>query len=152
MPVLDISCVHGDHKTHPVAVVYLEVAEQTFVIPVGVVDSLSYPAILRRNVPILQELVQACKLVNVFTRSQKQAQMLLEEGNRGVQNEEVPQSSKQLILGGEGQSVGEDEARKSRRQKRLEKMAGTIRKGLDHQEPGVQGTDQTYCNMLCWIF
>lgn len=84
-PVLNISCVHGDCKAYPVTVVYLEVSGQKYLISVGVVESLSFPVILGQDMPILQELVQTCKPVNIVTRSQGQKQ-------KEQCNEQVPKA------------------------------------------------------------
>ena len=59
--------------------VYLEVAGQTFIESVGVIDSLAHQVILGQDIPILQELVQACRPVNIVSRSQRQTQVLEEE-------------------------------------------------------------------------
>ncbi|XP_016534043.1 uncharacterized protein LOC103147599 [Poecilia formosa] len=69
-PGFDISCVHGDHKTYPTAAIYLEVANQTYLLSVGVVEGLAHKVILGQDIPVLPELIQACKPVYVVTRSQ----------------------------------------------------------------------------------
>ncbi|XP_036066885.1 uncharacterized protein LOC112138883 isoform X2 [Oryzias melastigma] len=154
--VLDI-CVHGDHKSYPIAVVYLEIAEQTFLMSVGVVDSLAYPVILGQDLPILQELVGNCKPVNTVTRSQKRTQNLTQESETqkgpvsmrqsGVKiyKKDAPDVTNSLselpffdvILPEQNVKM-----RKTRAQKRKEKMLGTIRKNCSYQEPEVPKCDE----------
>ncbi|XP_054650782.1 uncharacterized protein LOC129191438 [Dunckerocampus dactyliophorus] len=58
-PGLDISCVHGDHRIYPTAIVYIEVAGQIYLLTVGVVENLAHQVILGQDIPALRELVQA---------------------------------------------------------------------------------------------
>ncbi|XP_078020631.1 uncharacterized protein LOC144459818 [Epinephelus lanceolatus] len=168
-PVLDISCVHGDQKAYPMTVVYLEVAGQTFLLSVGVVDRLAHQIILGQDLPILQELVQSCKPVNIVTRSQGQIQRLEGRGASGDQagsaedakgpDEPIPQFPAQVDV--EFQTTAQVSAeedlnvlselpffeeflpdnfckmRKSKRQKRQEKMAGTVRTRSELTEPEI---------------
>ncbi len=71
--------MHGDSKLYTVTVVYLEVAGQTYLLEVGVVDCLAHQVVLGQDIPILKELIQSCKTVNTVTRLQRQKQ----EGRKG---------------------------------------------------------------------
>lgn len=167
-PVLNISCVHGDCKAYPVTVVYLEVSGQKYLISVGVVESLSFPVILGQDVPILQELVQTCKPVNIVTRSQGQKQKEEEQCNEQVPKAESGVSAVPKLIsehmyenqnGAEDQSKPSDifselpffaevlpevaiKARKSKRQRRIDKMTGTIKNIVELPVPGSGETVQ----------
>nr|XP_057901842.1 zinc finger protein 397-like [Doryrhamphus excisus] len=52
-PGLDISCVHGDHRIYPMAIVYIEVAGQMYLLSVGVVENLAHQVILGQDIPVL---------------------------------------------------------------------------------------------------
>lgn len=167
-PVLNISCVHGDCKAYPVTVVYLEVSGQKYLISVGVVESLSFPVILGQDVPILQDLVQTCKPVNIVTRSQGQKQKEEEQCNEQVPKAESAVSAVPKLIsehmyenqnGAEDQSKPSDifselpffaevlpevaiKARKSKRQRRIDKMTGTIKNIVELPVPGSGETVQ----------
>ncbi|XP_029928572.1 uncharacterized protein LOC115374014 [Myripristis murdjan] len=146
-PGLDISCVHGDHRTYPTAAVYVEVAGQTYLLTVGVVRNLAHQVILGQDIPILQELVQSCKPVCVVTRSQKQAQEVWEGDSAGsqVEPDRVRQGQRQVSLNPvpvepnpfselpyfecDMPNQSSAKVRKSKRQRRQEKMSGTARVG-----------------------
>lgn len=95
-PVLDISCVHGDHEFYPVTAVYLEVAEQTYLLSVGVVDSLAHQVILGQDIPTLKELLQTCEPVSIAPSPQRQTQgwgggdPILSAGHRDRLSKERP--------------------------------------------------------------
>uniref|UniRef100_A0A3B3VDD9 Gypsy retrotransposon integrase-like protein 1 n=1 Tax=Poecilia latipinna TaxID=48699 RepID=A0A3B3VDD9_9TELE len=140
-PGLDISCVHGDHKTYPTAAIYLEVANQTYLLSVGVVEGLPHKVILGQDIPVLPELIQTCKPVYVVTRSQAQAKQLAggddseplpETGKSGQQiNPETTVKLNSLqelpFFNFDIPAEGVVKVRKSKQQRRLWKMAGTVR-------------------------
>lgn len=143
---MNISCVHGDRKIYPTAVVYIEENGQIY-LTVGVVENLVHHVILGQDIPVLPELVQSCKSVNVVTRSQKGAHSLGEEDGAGsqvqgdgvVRNQEISQVPEQGELTAWSElpyfmsdlpDEGSGKVKKSRRRRRQEKMAGTVRVGL----------------------
>ena len=142
-PGLDISCVHGDHRTYPTAIVYVEVGDQTYLLTVGVVENLAHQVILGQDIPALPELVQAVKPVCVVTRSQSKGQS--KAGVDGVKdrsgeggNFKPQEISKNSHIDSNALSelpffetdvpqMGFFKSRKSRRQRRREKMEGTAK-------------------------
>nr|XP_054594838.1 uncharacterized protein LOC129162695 [Nothobranchius furzeri] len=158
-PGLNISCVHGDHKTYPTAVVFLEVVNQTFLLSVGVVAGLAHQVILGQDIPILQELVQSCKPVYVVTISQSRNQTLADED--GSESERIGDKmgpDQQCGSGSDGEQHSLRElpffkselptehpvkARKSKKQRWLLKMAGTVKHtSLGFPEVDVDGVDE----------
>lgn len=131
-------------------------------------ESLSYPLILCQDVPILQELVQTCKPLNIVTRSQGQKQKEEEQINEQVPKVESGVSAVPKLIsehmyetqnGAEDQSEQSDiflelpffaevvpevaiKARKSKRQRRIEKMAGTVKNTVELPVPGSKETVQ----------
>ena len=55
---LPICCIHGDEKHYPTADIYLKLDDQTYLLNVAVVDSLPYPVVLGRDVPVLFDLLE----------------------------------------------------------------------------------------------
>lgn len=111
----DIECVHGDRKPYPTTEVTIVVAGQAFLLQVGVIANLAVDCILGRDLPILTELIaeqKKCETCAMVTRSQVKAGL-----------EPLPDLDGDLCEGG---SKG---PRKPRRQRRLEKMEGTFKKG-----------------------
>ncbi|KAI3377106.1 hypothetical protein L3Q82_000303 [Scortum barcoo] len=144
------------NKSSAARAVYLEVAGQTYLVPVGVIDGLAHQVILGQDIPILQELVQSCRPVNIVTRSQMRTQRReageLSRSQTGpdenLQGPEIQGSTEQdpnvlseLPVFDEDLLDRAVKTRKSRRQKRQEKMAGTVRigSGLEELEDGEAG-------------
>ena len=122
-----VCCVNGDEHVYPVAEIGLEVRGQAFLLTVGVVKGLSHPVVLGQDVLILPELVQSAKPVSmVVTRSQAKAR-------------ETPEATKALLdsmpFSQTDISIPERvKIHKSRRQRRREKLQGTVQK-LGEQVP-----------------
>ena len=76
-----LRCVHGDERSYPTANVQVEVLGQTYLLEVGVVDSLPYQMILGQDFPVLFDLVPVKNECNVtVTRAmakQKETEMSL---------------------------------------------------------------------------
>ncbi|XP_073803355.1 uncharacterized protein isoform X4 [Danio rerio] len=67
---LPIRCVHGDERLLPTASISMKVKGQAYVLKVGVSDSLPFPIILGRDLPVLFELLHPAQECNmVVTRS-----------------------------------------------------------------------------------
>lgn len=144
-PCLCISCVHGDRHAYPTAEVYFEVGGQISLLSVGVVNSLAHQLILGQDIPILLDLVHLCQPVNVVTRSQGKVQVPAADevivGGQGEpetrmveQVDQVPEKVGQESLSelpffrAELSVNCPTNVRKSTRQRRQEKVAGTARK------------------------
>ncbi len=104
-----VHCVHGDEKLLPSAEVYVKVRGQTYLLVVGLADNLPFPVVLGHDLPVLWDLLQLVPTCNmVVTRAQarkEEKEQLL--GILPFFNVEIGGSVK---------------PRKSRRQKRLEKI------------------------------
>ena len=128
---LTVICVNGDEHVYPVAKVYIEVQRQTYRLTVGVVEGLSHPVVLGQDILILPELVQAYKPVNVvMTRSQAKVQA------------EEPQELSELraMPFFDSFEVAEKlKAKKSLRQRRREKLVGTLKKQQDGESTQIEG-------------
>lgn len=155
-PGLDISCVHGDHRTYPTAIVYVEVAGQTYLLTVGVVENLAHQVILGQDIPALPELVQSVKPVCAVTRSQSRVQseagldrtedgreptgMVPLEGGINPNQVESDTLSDLPFFESDVPHVGPFKPRKSRPQRRREKMGGTVERLTESftkpEEPG----------------
>lgn len=121
----------------------------------GVVGDLAPQVILGQDIPILRDQVQLCRPVYVVTRSKKQSQVGVEgDGARGLVVSEGAVQGQQQVSWGPAHSDPKSEMpyfeydiplenslrdRKSRHQRRWEKMSGTarLRSGhiLDLEEP-----------------
>ena len=63
--------MHGDKKPYPTADMYIEVQGQPYLLNIGVVDNLSFPVVLGRDLLVLFDLLhqpQSCNLA--VTRAQ----------------------------------------------------------------------------------
>lgn len=70
---IPICCVHGDEKRYSTADMYIKVDRQTYLLNIGVIDSLPFPAVLGRDLPVLFDLLesdQSRKCNVVVTRAQ----------------------------------------------------------------------------------
>uniref|UniRef100_A0A3B3HUH3 CCHC-type domain-containing protein n=1 Tax=Oryzias latipes TaxID=8090 RepID=A0A3B3HUH3_ORYLA len=108
---IPVFCVHGDVKPYPTADLYIKVHDQTYLLNVGVVDDLPYPVVLGRDLPVLFDLLRANRECNVAV-TQAQAKML-EEPNSVLQALPFFHADMENAPG---------KSRKSRRQKRCEKL------------------------------
>uniref|UniRef100_A0A3P9HAM8 Gypsy retrotransposon integrase-like protein 1 n=1 Tax=Oryzias latipes TaxID=8090 RepID=A0A3P9HAM8_ORYLA len=106
----NIKCVHGDQRSYPTAEVTIAVDGHAFLLQVGVIDQLSVECVLGRDLPVLHDLITQMKpkICAVVTRSQTKAGL-----------EPLPDLHSDLCEGG---SKG---PRKSRRQRRIDKITGT---------------------------
>ncbi|KAL2087252.1 hypothetical protein ACEWY4_018311 [Coilia grayii] len=147
---VSIRCVHGDEKLLPTADVYLKVKDHTYLLTVGVAENLPFSVILGRDVPVLIDLLQPGFMCNAaVTRSQ--AKLV----------EDVSPSLGVLPFFDADIEVLPGKPRKSRRQRRLEKFAGTPVKSsvesaseppLDVQLPGDIGRMQRHDPGLSELF
>ena len=111
--------MNGDEHVYPVAKICLVVKGRTFWLTAGVVEGLSQPVVLGQDVLILPELVQSTKPVSmVATRSQGKAK---EEANKSLLDM-MPFSQVEIS------PLGHVKAQKSRRQRRREKLQGTVQR------------------------
>ncbi|XP_068073009.1 uncharacterized protein [Danio rerio] len=105
-----VRCVHGDEKLLPTAEVYLKVRGQTYFLEVGVADNLPFPVVLGHDLPVLWDLLQPPSTCNmVVTRAQSHKR----------------DESKELLATlpfFDAEIDGSTKPRKSRRQKRFEKI------------------------------
>ncbi len=53
-----VCCVHGDNTPLPTAEVYIEVLNQSYLMKVGIAETLPYPILLGTDMPMLSELLQ----------------------------------------------------------------------------------------------
>lgn len=67
--------VHGDEKFYPTADMYIEVPGQTYLLNVGVADSLPYPVVLGEDLPVLFDLLNPVPSCNVVVTREKARQM-----------------------------------------------------------------------------
>lgn len=70
---IPICCVHGDEKSYSTADLYVKVDGNTYLLNVGAVDNLPFPAVLGRGLPVLFDLLesdQSRKSNVVVTRAQ----------------------------------------------------------------------------------
>lgn len=116
-----VQCVHGDCKPEPQTELTVEVEDQKYLLNVGVMENLPVEMVLGRDLPVLHDLlgreqfcVQAMQKpdvnVSCFMLTRSQAQ-------RGLQP--LPNLCDSLCEG------GNKGPKKSRRQRRLEKHAGS---------------------------
>ncbi|KAL2089206.1 hypothetical protein ACEWY4_016105 [Coilia grayii] len=137
---LRVCCVNGDEHTYPVADICVEVGGQAYRLTAGVVRGLSHPVVLGQDVLILPELVQASKPVSmVVTRAQAKARA--EETPEQAVNKSLldmmPYSEAEL------DAPKQPKVLKTRRQRRREKLLGTVQKmpvqgvGPDDQGAGL---------------
>lgn len=69
-----VCCVHGENTPLPTAEVYIEVLNQSYLMKVGIAETLPYPILLGTDMPVLAELLQDTEWCGVVTRAQsKQA-------------------------------------------------------------------------------
>ncbi len=104
-----VHCVHGDEKLLPTAEVYVKVRGQTYLLEVGIANNLTFPVVLGHDLPMLCDLLQLVPTCNmVVTRAQARKEE--NEPLLGI----LPLFNVKI-----GSSVL---PRKTRRQKRLEKI------------------------------
>ncbi len=124
--VVDVWCVHGDKQPYPTAQIYLEVEGQTYFLEVGVVPDLSHPVLLGQDVPMLSKLLRDNKPVNmVVTRSRAEQgrDQPPTDSSHSHFLEQLPFSYSEFPIEDNGK------VRKSRRQRRMEKLLGSSREG-----------------------
>lgn len=107
-----VRCVHGDEKLLPTADVYVKVRGQTFLLEVGVAEHLPFPVVLGHDLPVLWDLLQSvptCNMVVTRAKASKGEEREQFLGTLPFYNVDV-------------EVCGTAKPRKSRRQKRLEKI------------------------------
>lgn len=117
---LRIKCIHGEERPYPTADVYLGIADQTFLVTVGVVTELPYPVLIGQDIPILGDLVQQSKPCSLVITRSKSSPCQDEENTL----KDMPFVSEEL----EGGLV---KSRKSRRERRRERLRGTVQKNQE---------------------
>ncbi|XP_026050763.1 uncharacterized protein LOC113037671 [Carassius auratus] len=108
---LPICCVHGDERLLPTANVYVKIEEQTYLVEVGVADNLSFPVILGQDIPVLLELLYPARQCNVVVTRAK-----------ANQSEGIEHTLSNLPFFNAEIETGVSKRRKSRREKRQEKV------------------------------
>ncbi len=105
-----VRCVHGDEKVLPTAEVYVKVRGQTYLLEVGIADSLPFPVVLGHDLPVLWDLLQLVPTCNVVVTRAKARKREEKEPLLGT----LPFFEEDVEI------CGSAKPRKSRRQKRLE--------------------------------
>lgn len=121
---VDIVCIHGDRVRYPIAEVTVQVEGQSFALLVGVLEQLPYQIVLGLDLPILSELIakQSTEAKSDFndclmavTRSHSQHKATSQRTGW----EELPFANADMLNANNGK------VKKSKRQKRQEKVKGT---------------------------
>lgn len=107
-----VRCVHGDEKLLPTAEVYVKVRGQTYLLEVGVADNLPFPVILGHDLPVLRDLLQSVPTCNMVVTRAKASKSEEKEEWLGA----LPFFNTDVEI------CGSAKPRKSRREKRLEKL------------------------------
>ncbi len=107
-----VRCVHGDEKVLPTAEVYVKVRGQTYLLEVGIADGLPFPVVLGHDLPVLWDLLQLVPTCNVVVTRAKARKREEREPLLGT----LPFFEEDVEI------CGSAKPRKSRRQKRLEKI------------------------------
>ncbi|KAL2102153.1 hypothetical protein ACEWY4_001321 [Coilia grayii] len=124
---VSIVCVNGDEHDYPAAEVYLEVEGQIYQLTVGVVEKLSHPVLMGQDVLLLPELIQSSRLVNmVITRSQKAVELPEKDSTK----QPSPENTLQQLPFADCniESVSRVRMRKSRQQRRQDRLEGTVQR------------------------
>ncbi|KAL2086933.1 hypothetical protein ACEWY4_017992 [Coilia grayii] len=117
---LRVCCVNGDEHEYPIADICLQVQDQTYNLKAGIVRGLSHPVVLGQDVLILPDLVQATPPMSmVATRSQAK-RMRADEADTQKLCEVLPFSQEEIT------PPERVRQRKSRQQRRREKLLGTV--------------------------
>nr|XP_033932570.1 uncharacterized protein LOC117440354 [Pseudochaenichthys georgianus] len=136
---IPICCVHGDEKSYSTADMYIKVEGQTYLLNIGVVDNLPYPAVLGRDLPVLFDLLegkQSQKCNVVVTRAQAKSPNEHSETLSALPffNQELDATS--------------GRPRKTRRQRRQEKFQHTVVNPPSSTEPDVTLQFQMPANIM----
>ncbi|KAL2089330.1 hypothetical protein ACEWY4_014018 [Coilia grayii] len=118
---LRVCCVNGDEHEYPIAVICLKIHEQTYKLEAGVVKGLRHPVVLGQDVLILPDLVQATLPVSmVATRAQTK---------RALADESAAQDLFKILPFSQEEICPPEKlkAKKTRRQRRYEKLVGTVK-------------------------
>uniref|UniRef100_A0A3B3HAG4 Gypsy retrotransposon integrase-like protein 1 n=3 Tax=Oryzias latipes TaxID=8090 RepID=A0A3B3HAG4_ORYLA len=120
---IPVCCVHGDKKSYPTADVYIKIADQTYLLNVGVVDKLPFPVVLGLDLPVLFDLLDTDHSCYVaVTRA------------RAKHVEPLPTLSALPFFDADLEATP-GKSRKSRKQRRKEKFQHTAVKFSDDPEP-----------------
>ncbi|XP_051271638.1 uncharacterized protein LOC127372197 isoform X2 [Dicentrarchus labrax] len=123
---IPICCVHGDEKSYSTADMYIKVDGQTYLLNIGVVDSLPFPAVLGRDLPVLFDLLesdQSRKCNAAVTRAQ------------AIQSNDYSETLCALPFYNYELETAPGKSRKTRRQRRQEKFQHTLVKPPTNLEP-----------------
>lgn len=118
-----VCCVHGDTRDYPTTEVYLTVSGQTFMMEVAVAPHLPHDVILGQDLPILSDLLPRPQSCSVVTRAQA-AKMDLQALPFADEDLEVRRPRR---------------GRLSRREKRTEKIRGTVASRHSEMMPEPEG-------------
>ncbi len=108
---LRVRCVHGDEREYATVDLKMEVEGQPYLLTVGIVDKAPYAVILGRDVPVLVDLLQ---------RQTGEADVRVVTRAKAKQVEERKQTLNLLPF------AKEPKDKRSRREKRKEKVRGTV--------------------------
>ncbi len=108
---LRVRCVHGDEREYATVDLKMEVEGQPYLLTVGIVDKAPYAVILGRDVPVLVDLLQ---------RQTGEADVRVVTRAKAKQVEEHKQTLNLLPF------AKEPKGKRSRREKRKEKVRGTV--------------------------
>ncbi|XP_036065872.1 uncharacterized protein LOC118598010 [Oryzias melastigma] len=118
---IPVCCVHGDKKSYPTADVYIKIADQMYLLNVGVVDKLPFPVVLGLDLPVLFDLLDTDHTCNVaVTRA------------RAKQVEPLPTLSALPFFEADLEATP-GKSRKSRKQRRKEKFQHTAFESSDSE-------------------
>lgn len=131
---LRVLCVNGDE--HDVAEVYLEVRGQTYQMAVGVVERLSHSVVIGQDILVLPEFVQTSQPVcMVVPSSQDSAQGPQESTGWSESNALL----KMPFAGEDISALVRRRGKKSRRQRRQDRLVGTVERNAELPPTQVDG-------------
>ncbi len=114
-----ICCVHGDEKPYPTADVYVKVLGQTYLLNVGVPDTLESPVVLGNDLPVFFDLLGSIKTCNQVPTRARAKSSVQHGGEMDCTLRSLPFSDAKV-------ETGPDKSRKSRRQGRQDIFLQTV--------------------------
>lgn len=122
---IPICCVHGDERSYSTADLYIKVDGQTYLLNIGVVDNLPFPAVLERDHPVLFDLLESDqnRNSNVVTRAQAKG------------SSDHSETLSALPFHNDELETTPGKSRKTRSQRRQEKFHHTVVKPQNSMEP-----------------
>uniref|UniRef100_A0A8C6URA0 Gypsy retrotransposon integrase-like protein 1 n=1 Tax=Neogobius melanostomus TaxID=47308 RepID=A0A8C6URA0_9GOBI len=120
---MDIVCIHGDKVRYPIAEVTIQLEGQSYVLSVGVLEHLPYQIVLGLDVPILPELIAKQSVETTLNSNDCLMAVTRSKSNQKdsptAEWEELPFANDEIVTANNGK------VRKSKRQKRQDKVKGT---------------------------